>query len=117
MRATDPAHKPAHFALNPRAKYQVIMIGHQLITEQLNLIDLQTFVQNSLKRGEVSIAPKNIRTQVTAIEGMIKPACFVRSRRSQHECRSLKGEIIADLLTESNQRRLTPLISPFDLSE
>ena len=39
MRATNPAHKPAHFAVNQRAKYQVIMIGHQLITEQLNLID------------------------------------------------------------------------------
>ena len=49
-----------------------MMIGHQLTAEQLNLIDLQTFVQNSLKRGEVRFFPKNVCTKVTAIEGMIK---------------------------------------------
>jgi len=43
-----------------------------------------SFVQNSLKRGEVRFFPKNIRVQVTAIAGIIKSASFVRSGRSRH---------------------------------
>ena len=74
---TNPAHETAHFAVNQRAKYQMIVIGHQLIAVQLNPVTLQTFMQNSFKRGEVGIFAENIRSQVAAIEGMIKKSVLL----------------------------------------
>ena len=50
----------------------MIVIGHQLVAVQLNLVNLQTFVQNSFERGEVRVCVKNIRSQVATIEGVIK---------------------------------------------
>jgi hypothetical protein len=82
--ATNPAHKSAHFAVNQGTKNQMIVVGHQLIAVQLNLMNLQTLVQNSLKRGKIGVFAKNIGSQIATVEGMIKSASFVRSGCSRH---------------------------------
>jgi hypothetical protein len=90
VRPTNPTHETAHFAIDQGPKNQMVMIGHQLIAVQLNLVDLQAFMQNSFERGKVFFFAKNIRSQVSAIERVIKSACFVGSGCSRHVILLLK---------------------------
>jgi hypothetical protein len=53
------------------------MVGHQLKQIQLNLVDLQGFMQDSLKRSVLRFFMKNGRSQIAAIQGVVQPACFV----------------------------------------
>jgi len=47
-------------------------------------MDLQSLVQNPLERGEIFFFVKDRCSQVTAIEGMVKTACFVGTGWSWH---------------------------------
>ena len=40
MRAPDPLHEAAHFAVDSGSKHQMVMVGHELVCEQLDLIAL-----------------------------------------------------------------------------
>jgi hypothetical protein len=77
MRPAEPTHEPAHFAIEQRAYNQVVMIGHQLIGVQFDLMNLQRFMQNPLERLKVGVLVKDRRAQVAAIEGMVKSARFI----------------------------------------
>jgi hypothetical protein len=61
MRPAEPTHEPAHFAIEQRAYNQVVMIGHQLIGEQFDLMNLQRFMQNPLERLKVGVLVKDRR--------------------------------------------------------
>ncbi len=80
--ATDPAHKPTHLSFDQRLQNQVIMIRHQLKSQQLHLIKLQSLVQNFLEGRVVALFVKDGRPQVSSIQGVIQSARFISSWRS-----------------------------------
>jgi hypothetical protein len=53
-----------------------------LVAESLDLVKLELFVQNPLQGSKVLVLVKNLGTQISAIEGMIKSVCFVGARWS-----------------------------------
>jgi len=65
--ATNPPHKSAHLSIDQRPQHQVIVVAHQLVTKKLDLMQLQSFEQNLLKRNKVSFLLENVSSQVTAI--------------------------------------------------
>jgi hypothetical protein len=81
------------------------VIGHQQIAKQLHLMDRERFRENLLEGDIVLLFLEDFSSEVSAIEGVIKPARFVSSGRSWH-ARSLSN------LDHQLQRGLTPLICP-----
>ena len=55
------------------------VVGHQLKSIQLDLMDLQSFVKDPLERFVISVFVKNGRPQVAAIKSVIQSANFVRT--------------------------------------
>jgi hypothetical protein len=60
------------------------VVGHQLKRIQLDLMDLQAFVKDSLESFVISVFVENSRPKVSAIEGVIQSARFVCAWRSGH---------------------------------
>jgi hypothetical protein len=81
-----------------------------MVAEKLDLMKLKPLVQNPLKGSKVFIFVKNPGTQISAIEGMIKSACFVTARWLWHldfPCTVAKSVVYQRIKPE--QRVLTPL--------
>ena len=88
--ATNPCHEAAHFTVNQRSQDQVIMIVHQLVGVELDLVNLQPSVQNLLKGCEISLLLKYVRSQISAIQSVVSSPAFVGSWRPQHAASSSK---------------------------
>lgn len=82
--SADPRHESTHFTIDQRPQNQVVMIGHQLKRIQLDLMNLQRFMQDSLKRGVVGLFVENGRSQVSSIERVVQTARFVGTWWSGH---------------------------------
>ena len=63
--ATNPSHEPAHFTVHKWPQDQVIVIVHQLVRVELNLVNLQPLVKNSFKGCKISLLLKYVRSQIT----------------------------------------------------
>ncbi len=55
MSAEHPAHESTHFSIDQRAQDEMIVIGHKLVAEKLNLVDLQPLVQNPFECLEIRL--------------------------------------------------------------
>jgi len=62
----------------------VIVIWHSLVAEKLDLVKRKPFVQDPLQGRKIFVFAKNPGTQISAIDGMIKSACFVGARWPWH---------------------------------
>ena len=77
MRAPHPTHESAYFAIDQRAKHEVIMVGHQWVAAEVNLVELERLGQDALKRLVVASLVKYSRPGVSAIEDVVKPPGFI----------------------------------------
>ena len=102
MSATDPAHKTAHLSVDQWPQDEMIVIGHQLETEKLNLVNLKSFVKDSLESLVVGLFLEDFSPHVCAIQGVVKPARLVSSWWSWH----------GDRLPHPNDKSKRP--DPFD---
>ncbi len=66
----------------------MIVVGHQLKRKELDLIDLQTFVEDSFKRFEVSIFVKDGCSQVAASQSVVQSPSFINAWWSWHRLSS-----------------------------
>jgi hypothetical protein len=62
----------------------MVLIGHQLKRIQLNLVDLERLVQDSLERVEVGILVKERFPKTSAVPCVIQSACFISAGWSGH---------------------------------
>ncbi len=66
----------------------MIVVGHQLKRKEFDMIDLQSFVEDSFKRFEVSIFVKDGCSQVAAIQSVVQSASFISTWWSWHRLSS-----------------------------
>ena len=53
VRTTDPPHEAAHLPVDQRSQDEVIVIAHQLVAVEFNIMNLQSFVQDLFEREVV----------------------------------------------------------------
>jgi hypothetical protein len=95
----------------------MVLIGHQLKRIQLNLMDLERLVQNSLERVEVGILVKDRYLKISTVPCVIQSACFISAGWSGHADAQGLRNALESLWRFTDQRGLTPLISPFTLPQ
>ena len=80
----------------------------ELIAESRDLVKLEPFVQNRLKGSKVLVLVKHPGTPISAIEGMVKSACFVGTTWSWHrDVPSMAAKTGVYQRPQSKQRGLT----------
>ncbi len=84
MRTTDAAHQATHLSVGQWSQDEVIVIGHQLKTEQFNLVNLKSFVRDWLESLAVPLSLEDFSPHVYAIQGVVKPARLVSPWWSRH---------------------------------
>ncbi len=75
--AANPTHEATHLAIDQRSQDQMIVVRHQLVGKKLNFMNLQSFIQDSLKSSKVRFLFENVCAQVATIQSVIQPNCFV----------------------------------------
>jgi hypothetical protein len=81
------------FAIDLRSKDQMVMVGQQLVTDELDLEELQPFEQNLLEGDKVAFLLENVRSQVPTVERMVQPTRFICTYRSWHNRHSSKASL------------------------
>ena len=80
VRASDPFHKAAHFAVEQGTQHQVPVVVHELVAMQLHLIQLQRLPLDRFKRQVVLILVKDRGAEMRPVEGVIvAPASSARA--------------------------------------
>jgi hypothetical protein len=82
--STKPAHETTHLSVNQRPQHKVVVIGHQLITEQLDFVHFQPFGDHTFKGSIVFVTMKDRGSHVGTVEGVVKPSRFVCAAWSWH---------------------------------
>ncbi len=80
VRTTDPSHEAAHLPVDQRSQDKVIVIGHQLVAVELDIVDLESFMQNLLEGDVVFVFLENRGSKVSTVQGVVKPSRLVGTR-------------------------------------
>jgi hypothetical protein len=79
-----PTEKLAHRPILLGSQHQVPMVGHQLVTVQLDFVQLESLGENSLEGLEVFVFVENSGPTIATVQGMIVSAGFIGSWWSGH---------------------------------
>ena len=91
VRGSHPSQKSTHFTVHIRTQNQMPMIRHQLIRIQRDAIPFQSFRNDSFECGIVLVFPKDLRSEIPAIERMIQSARFIGALWSWHDAPNHKS--------------------------
>ena len=80
VRTTDPPHEAAHLSVDQRSQDEVIVIAHQLVAVEFNIVNLQSFVQNLLECEVVFRFLEDRGSKVGTVQGVVKPSRLVSTR-------------------------------------
>ncbi len=95
--AADPTHELTHLAIDQRSQDKMVVIGHQLVAVQRNLIELQSLMQDFLEGSKVTFFVKDGGPHVGTVQDVVEAARFVSTWWSRHP-KSLEKD------TESEKR-------------
>ena len=82
--AADPTHEPTHITVDQRPETKVIVVRHQLVREQIHLMNRERLTEDLFECGIIGVFVLDLRAKVNTAESMVQSARFIRPRSSWH---------------------------------